>query len=127
MIRNAALVFFGLYLQGCAAIFTGTSEQISLRSSVPDTQFLVNGRVVGKGTSAIATVKRKDLKQSVLVAPKEGCSDNTASIETSFNGITLLGLLLDMGLISILVVDGAATGAWTMAAETNYFLEPSCP
>jgi len=126
MTRTVCWVLTGLFLQGCAAIFTGTSEQISLRSNVANTEFIVNGRTVGKGTSAMATIKRKDLKQTVLIAQKEGCADATGSIETAFNGHTLWGLFWDLGLISILVVDGAATGAWTKAADRNYFLEPNC-
>ncbi len=130
MSSSMRLFFVGLVavgLQGCAAIFTGTSQQISLQSSVPDTKFFVNGRPVGKGSSALATIRKKDLRKTILLAQKEGCEDATAPVDAVFNGHTLWGMFWDLGLISVLVVDGAATGAWTKAGNTHYYLDPNCP
>jgi hypothetical protein len=39
----------------------------------------------------------------------------------------LLGFLLDLGIISILIVDWGSTGAVLEAERTNYLLNPECP
>lgn len=112
---------------GCAAMFSGTKETIHVRSEQPDTRFFLNERDLGRGQSAATTIPKKHLGRAVLRAEKEGCSARTAPIATSFNGVTLLGLLLDAGVVSILVVDWLATGAVTKAAQTDYVLSPDCP
>jgi hypothetical protein len=43
-----------------------------------------------------------------------------------FDPTSLLGILLDFGLISILVVDWGITGAIREAERTNYVLNPNC-
>ena len=40
--------------------------------------------------------------------------------------VTLLGILVDGGLITILIIDGAATGAWSKAVTNYYRVEPRC-
>lgn len=112
---------------GCATVFHGTSETIHVRSEVPETTFYAGAQQIGKGTSAVTTIEKKSLKKTTLRAEKPNCIAKTTPLMTSFDGITLLGILLDFGLISILVVDGAATGAWTHAARTDYILTPECP
>ncbi len=61
------------------------------------------------------------------VARKAGCSDSTVIPTKSFDAITLLGILLDWGIISILVIDGACTDARTQFDQTNYVADPQCP
>src|SRR5207247_1585541 len=112
---------------GCATIFRGTSETIHVRSEVPDTTFYAGAQEIGKGTSAVTTIEKKALKKTTLRAEKPPCNTKTTPLMTAFDGVSLLGILLDLGLISILVVDGAATGAWTHATQTDYILTPECP
>ena len=89
--------------------------------------FFANNRELGRGTSAITTIPKKNLKNTVLRVEKENCHSKSSPIETSFDGITLLGILLDFGIVSILLVDWAATGAVNQAAQTDYILTPECP
>jgi hypothetical protein len=44
----------------------------------------------------------------------------------SFDATTLLGVLMDFGIITVLVVDGVATGAWQQFDQTSYVLDPVC-
>ncbi len=126
--KTISLVVIVCFLaSGCAAIFHGTNEAIHVRSDEPDTQFYINNRDIGKGTSAEATVSKKEMSTAMLHAEKKGCTSKSAPIETSFDGITLLGILIDLGLISILVVDWGVTGAVNKAKQTNYILTPICP
>ncbi len=127
MKRAISLVVITTFVTtGCASMFHGTKETIHVRSEEQDTRFYLNNRDIGKGTSAATTIRKKELGNAVLRAEKNGCNTKSSPIETSFDGITLLGLLLDLGIISILVVDWGATGAVTQAAQTDYILTPEC-
>lgn len=129
--RNKAItvvvIVLTFFQYSCAAMFHGTKETIYVRSEEPDTQFFLNERYLGRGTSAVVTIPKKQLSRSVLRATKEGFNERSTPIQTQFDGITLLGLLIDLGLVSILVVDLAATGAVTRAAQTDYILTPERP
>lgn len=120
------LVCISFMLNGCASMFHGTKETIHVRSEEPDTEFFIDSRKIGSGTTAVTTIRKKELSNVVLRAEKEGCHAKSSPVETQFDGISLLGILLDLGLISILVVDWAATGAITKAAQSSYILTPEC-
>lgn len=120
------LLVIGPYLSGCAAMFSGTSDTIFIRSEEPGTRFLANERDLGTGTSTVVQLSKKDLGDTVLRAQKAGCDERVSPISTSFDPITLLGLFVDFGLISILVVDWLATGAVTKASQDQYVLTPVC-
>lgn len=107
----------------CAAIFHGTSQQVAIRSNVPDAELFVNEAYVGKG-NAVTSFKKS--QNYTLTVRKEGCEPFTLPVSKSFDAVTLLGVLLDFGIISILVVDGAATGAWSQFDQTSYVLDPRC-
>ena len=120
-----------IILSGCASIFHGTTQTIHVRSEEPETKLYLNDVELGitgsqKGTYAVTSIPKKDLKKAVLKATKQDCAPVLSKIETRFDGISLLGILLDYGLISILVVDWAMTGAVTEAARTDYVLTPNC-
>jgi hypothetical protein len=110
-------------LVGCAAMFHGTSEQVSITSNDKDTKLYVNGAYVGTG-NAVTTFKKKN--NYVIEARKDGCISSNLPAAKSFDGITLLGVFVDFGIISILVVDGAATGSWQQFDQTNYIIDPHC-
>ena len=126
MKRLIALMTVFFFLFGCASIFNGTSETIHLSSKEPDTKFFADNQEVGQGTSATTIVTKKKLKTTVLKAEKTGCSAQSTVIETEFDPVSLLGIIIDCGLISILIVDWAATGAINKAAQRNYVLTPVC-
>jgi hypothetical protein len=68
----------------------------------------------------------KKSQSYTITVRKEGCEPFTLPVSKSFDAVTLLGILLDLGVISILVVDGAATGAWSQFDQTSYVLDPRC-
>lgn len=110
-------------LTGCAAMFHGTTQQISIRSNMDDAKLYVNEAYIGKGNGV--TVFRKN-QNYVITARKEGCEDASVFPTKSFDPTTLLGILLDWGIISILVVDGIATGAWQQFDQTSFVIDPGC-
>jgi hypothetical protein len=87
------------------------------------TDLYVNEAYIGKN-SGVTTFKKK--KDYVITARKEGCTDASYPASKSFDATTLLGVLIDFGIISVLVIDGAATGAWQQFDQTSYVLDPVC-
>lgn len=118
-----SLVASTLLTTGCASMFHGSTQQIAIRSNVPDTELFVNEAYVGKG-SGVTTFKKN--QNYVITARKEGCTAASIPASKSFDATTLLGILLDWGIISILVVDGIGTGAWQQFDQTNYVIDPQC-
>jgi hypothetical protein len=110
-------------LTGCAAMFHGTTQQVGIRSNVPDTELYVNEAYVGKGNGVTTFHKNQNY---MITARKEGCNAVTVPVQKSFDAITLLGVFLDFGIISVLVVDGAGTGAWQQFDQTSYVIDPQC-
>lgn len=110
---------------GCASMFSGTSQNILLRSDVKGTKLYLNNEEIGTDTATVQ-ISKKNLKNSVLIAKKAGCSDYQTNINTKFDATSLLGILLDFGIITILVVDWGITGATSEAERTNYVLNPTC-
>lgn len=110
-------------LSGCAAMFHGSTQQIFVRSNVADANLFANEAFIGKG-SGVTTFRKNS--NYVITARKAGCTDASYPASKSFDALTLLGILIDFGLISILVVDGAATGAWQQFDQTSYVLDPVC-
>lgn len=110
-------------LSGCAAMFHGSTQQVAIRSNVPGTELFVNEAYVGKDNGVTTFQKSKNY---MVTARKAGCTDTTIPASKSFDAITLLGILIDFGIISILLIDGAATGAWQQFDQTSYVIDPRC-
>lgn len=110
-------------LSGCAAMFHGSTQQVAIRSNVLGSDLYANEALVGKDSGVTTFHKNKNY---FITARKAGCRDTTVPVGKSFDAITLLGLLIDFGLISVLLVDGAATGAWQQFDQTSYVVDPHC-
>lgn len=110
-------------LTGCASMFHGASQQISIRSNQPDADLYVNEMFIGKGNTITSFKKKEDY---IITARKDGCTAVSIPAQKSFDSTTLLGILIDLGIISILVIDGAATGAWQKFDQTSYVIDPQC-
>ncbi|MGQ0503619.1 MAG: hypothetical protein ACT4P0_13595 [Panacagrimonas sp.] len=104
-------------------MFHGSTQQVAIRSNVSGTELFVNDAYVGKDNGVTIFQKSKNY---TVTARKAGCTDTTVPASKSFDAITLLGVLLDFGIISVLIVDGAATGAWQQFDQTSYVLDPRC-
>jgi PEGA domain len=123
LIGSVLAVVFLANVTGCAAMFHGTSQQVAIRSNHSDAELYVNDAYLGKGNTVTSFKKSQNY---TITVRKEGCEPFTLPVSKSFDAVTLLGILLDFGVISILVVDGAATGAWSQFDQTSYVLDPRC-
>ncbi len=122
----AVILAVTFFCSSCASMFSGTSETLYVRSDEKNTKFYVDNREIGIGTNAVVSLPKKGLSRKMLRAEKDGCTPKSIPIETKFDSMSLLGLLIDWGLVSMLVVDLGATGAIHKAAQTDYNLTPDC-
>ncbi|EKZ8642449.1 PEGA domain-containing protein [Vibrio cholerae] len=123
MKKIAFLLMAVFLLNGCAAMFNGSSQQVSIRSKDPKAKIYVNNAYLGDG-NVVTTFKKKE-KYSIRVE-QDNCESVTMPVSKSFDATTLLGLFIDFGIVSILVVDGVGTGAWQQFDQTNYIIDAQC-
>src|SRR6202158_4292153 len=107
----------------CAYLFHGTSDQINIYSGDPQARLYLNDQLIGVG-NATATVDRDVHYQLTAKAP--GCTDQTLTTGDKFDPTSLLGIFVDLGLISILVIDMAASGAAWKTYPLSYTVTPIC-
>lgn len=108
-------------LSGCASIIKGNNDNVHVNSLEKGTTLFVDGAPRGMD-SAMVNVKKG--KPHALRAEKEGCLPVTGETGESFDGTSLLGILLDLGIISI-PVDLISGAAWKIE-PTTYTLTPIC-
>lgn len=121
-LKAAVLLALGM-VTGCAAMFNGSTQMVSVRSNVDDAKIYVNEAYIGK-ENAVTSFRKKD--NYVIRVEKDGCNSTSVPASKSFDATTLLGIFVDYGLVSILIVDGAATGAWQKFDQTSYVIDPDC-
>jgi hypothetical protein len=109
-------------LLGCAAIFKGTSESITVGSNPAGAQVFLDGQFVGVTPTQIRIPSGPQSHQITFRMP--GAQDQTAVITQNLQAGYLVLDILFTGLIGI-VVD-AATGAW-YAASTNTVMATMTP
>ena len=124
-VLNVFLLGSLIFNISCASMFSGTSEKIRVRSDVPGTKLFLNDEEIGTDEATVKIAKKK-LRDSQLIAKKEGCKPKKIDIQTKFDPLTLLGLFVDLGIVTIGIVDWASTGAIFEAERTNYVLNPVC-
>ena len=90
---------------------------------MPDAKLYVNETYIGQGNGT-ETFRKKGVY--TITARKAGCRDTSIVPQKSLDPTTLLGILIDWGIITILIVDGAITGAWMKYDKTGYLIDPDC-
>jgi hypothetical protein len=108
----------------CAYLFHGTSDQINIYSGDTRANLYLNGQLIGVG-NATATVDRDVHYEITAKAPE--CADQTVTTGDKFDPTSLLGIFIDFGIISILVIDMAASGAAWKTYPLSYTVTPVCP
>jgi hypothetical protein len=108
-------------LTSCANIIHGTSDQITLNSLEKDTTIYVDGTPRGRDN---ATVDVKRGNKHTIRATKKGCQDISAETVEKFDATSLLGILIDFGIITI-PIDLISGAAWK-TEPTTYTISPIC-
>ena len=122
-LTRTLIIILVFQLTGCAAMFHGSNDQVTVTSGDPDAKLYVDATYLGKG-SGVTSVKRNTIH--TVFAKKKGCADGIVQTQTSFDSVSLLGILIDFGVISMLVVDWGATGAMWKTDPLLYSVTPNC-
>ena len=120
-ISTVFVVAASLLSTGCATLFSGTTDQVSISSQPDGARILVDG--IDQGTTpATINMKRPGLGDTQITLRLDGYRDRIFSIQKGFNTISILNILFWPGF----VVD-ALTGAITKIDPTVYDirLDPS--
>ena len=107
----------------CATMFNGSSTTVTVRSEDPKAKLYYNDTYVGQGSASFPVSKKGS---HAVRATKEGCGDGSVAIQKKFDPTSLLGILIDLGIVSMLIVDGVATGAIQDIEPKNYVVNPNC-
>ena len=122
-LTRTLIIILVFQLTGCAAMFHGERDQVTVTSSDPDAKLYMDAEYLGKGSGTIS-VKRNTVH--TVFAKKKGCADGIVQTQTSFDSVSLLGILIDFGVISMLVIDWGATGAMWKTDPLLYRATPNC-
>lgn len=123
MLKKILFSAFVFSLTSCASMFHGSTQQVAIRSNVSGAELYVNEAYVGKDNGVTVFQKNKNYS---ITARKKGCTDTTVPASKSFDATTLLGVLIDFGVVSVFLIDGAATGAWQQFDQTSFVIDPRC-
>ncbi|MFQ5431136.1 MAG: hypothetical protein ACE5EN_01360 [Nitrospinota bacterium] len=121
--RFFVVIWVLISFTGCATMFHGSTDSITVRSEEDNTKLFVNEAYIGKNSGTTTIPKKGEV---IIRAEKEGCNDQTAPVKREFDSTSLLGILIDFGIVSMLIIDGLATGAITQASQTNFVVTPDC-
>jgi hypothetical protein len=111
-----AIIPLVLSITGCATVFTGTHDQISISSEPSGAKVVLNGNEMGR-TPVTIPVSRT-LGTTTMTLKKQGFEDKSFALQSGFNTIALL----DIFLWPTFIVD-AATGSIVKYTQTNYNIE----
>ncbi|MBT9496558.1 MAG: PEGA domain-containing protein [Zoogloea oleivorans] len=117
----SALIATSLALSGCASIIKGNSDNITVNSLEKGSVIYVDGAARGVDT---AMVNIKKGKPHTLRVEKEGCKAVTGESGEAFEPVSLLGILLDFGILTI-PIDMISGAAWKVD-PTTYTMTPIC-
>jgi hypothetical protein len=76
---------------GCATIFTGTRQNVTINSMEPESEVYVNNAFKGK-TPAKFKVNKKG-KDEIITVKKEGYVSQDLKVQKGFNAVAILNLL----------------------------------
>ena len=96
-------------LSGCASMLNGDHQIVTVKTE-KDTEIFVDGRYAGKG---YAKVKLPRGEQHKVRDSKSGCEDKSIITQPDFNETSLLGIFVDLGLVSI-PTDFMTGAAWNI-------------
>ncbi len=79
-----------LILGGCASVFDGEMQQVSINSNVKGAKIMLNGMPIGK-TPFVGRIKRQ--RNSMLILRKSGYDERMYPLNTSINPVAFANIL----------------------------------
>ncbi len=92
-----------LLLTGCATVFKGTDQVLTITSDPDGATVRIDGKPVG--VTPLSTKVKKNSADSIMVE-KDGFRTETMPLDKKFDGVTLLSIFWDLGTTDF--VTGAA-------------------
>lgn len=114
-------VFFVVILQlsACASMFNGSEQEVNIKTH-PDAEIYIDDRFAGNGY----TQKKLARDEPHVIRVTKGECQQTYTTKAKFNKTSLLGLFIDVGLISI-PVDFMTGAAWDIYPD-RFIMQPEC-
>jgi hypothetical protein len=106
---------------GCSSIIHGSHDTVTVNSLEKGTTIYVDN--IPRGTDIVQVDMERGESHTVR-ASKDGCMDTVAPVTDKFDPTTLLGIFIDLGIIS-LPVDFISGSAWKIAPK-SYTVTPIC-
>ena len=103
----------GIFGAGCATMFTGSSQQVTVSSQPPGARVIINGGYSGVTPVALLLKTERDY---TVTLQREGFQDTTAPIFREFNPVAALNLLS----LVCWVVDLATGALWRLTPTSVY-------
>ena len=116
-----SLFFVVAISTGCSTIIHGNSDRVVVHSMEKGTQIFVDGMPRGKNYAEL-NLKRGD--DHTILVKKPGCQDMLMQTNSQFDPTSLLGVFIDLGIISI-PIDLISGAAWK-TSPTSYSVSPIC-
>lgn len=116
MKKSIFACFVAASLSGCATIFTGTHDQISVSTEPSGAKLYLNGNDMGR--TPVTVPVGRSLGTTMMTVKKQGYEDKSFALQSSFNTIAIL----DIFLWPTFIID-AATGSIVKYSQTSYNLE----
>jgi hypothetical protein len=124
---RAILCFFLCFQLGCATIINGSTEKIEISVGKADSKVYINDILIGVTQADVplnAEIPKKGAIDIKVI--HENCDQFNHRVQRQVDPLTFLGLLIDGGIFSIIVVDILATNAFVKASQNYYHFELSC-
>lgn len=113
LISSLAVVALSLLIGGCATVFTGTTQSISVDSDPSGAMLRLDGADVGS-TPWSGVIKRK--RNLTIALDKAGYSREQMAISASFNPLTIISIFAwDLG-----TTDFMSGAAWEYSPDSFY-------
>jgi hypothetical protein len=75
---------------GCAGMFSGETQSLTIKSNVDGATVELNGRIIGKTPLTTVIEKKKDL---LLTLKKDGYQDVSQPLNTTFDPMAIVGIM----------------------------------
>jgi len=125
--RTVLLLVLSFQLMSCATILHGSTDQVEILSTAPDTEIYINDvyrGIAGPEQPLEVTIPKRG--RVTFVGKKPSCREGETVVRRSVDPATFLGILIDGGLFSILLVDIVGTNAFVHVEKNSYLLELEC-
>ena len=113
------LIFITMQLTACASMFNGSEQEINIKTH-PSAEIYIDDRFAGNGY----TRKKLTRDEAHVIRVELGECQQTYTTKAKFNKTSLLGIFVDLGLVSI-PVDFITGAAWDIYPD-RFIMQPEC-